>query len=121
MLDTHALIWALEGSSRLSKLARREIANAANEILVSAVCGWEITIKQAMGKLEVPDDLLEAIDAAGFVRCSIGFAETRRLATLPHHHNDPFDRMLIAHALEEGCALITRDAQIARYPIQTIW
>jgi PIN domain nuclease of toxin-antitoxin system len=121
MLDTHALIWALEGSSRLSKPARRLIADPANEILVSAVCGWEIAIKKAMGKLDVPDDLIEAIDDAGFIRRPLGFAEARRLERLPKHHTDPFDRMLIAHALEERCAIVSKDAQIARYPVETTW
>jgi len=121
MLDTHALIWALEGSTRLLKPARRVIADPANEILVSSVCAWEIAIKKSMGKLDVPDDLIEAIDDAGFIRRPLGFAEAARLGRLPKHHSDPFDRMLIAHALEERCAVVTRDAQIARYAIETIW
>lgn len=121
MLDTHALIWALEGSARLSKVARRAIEAPENEILVSAVSAWEIAIKQAMGRLSVPDDLIDAIDEAGFVRRSLGFAEAARLNGLPKHHTDPFDRMLISHALEERCAIVTKDAQIARYPIETLW
>jgi PIN domain nuclease of toxin-antitoxin system len=121
LLDTHALIWALEGSKKLSKIARRVIENPQNEIIVSAASAWEIAIKQAMGKLVVPDDLLEAVDAAGFSRRPLGFAEARRLGSLPNLHGDPFDRMLIAHALEEGAAIVTRDAEIGRYPVQTIW
>jgi PIN domain nuclease of toxin-antitoxin system len=121
LLDTHALIWALEGSPKLSKAARRAIEAPQHEIIVSAASAWEIAIKKAMGRLSVPDDLAEAVDEAGFVRRSIGFGEARRLATLPHHHSDPFDRMLIAHALEEGAAIVTRDAQIARYSVETIW
>jgi PIN domain nuclease of toxin-antitoxin system len=77
--------------------------------------------EKAMGKLDVPDDLNEAIDDAGFVRRPLGFAEARRLEHLPNHHNDPFDRMLVAHALEERCAVVTKDAQVARYPVETIW
>jgi len=121
MLDTHALIWALEGSPRLSKRARRLIADPANEVLVSAVSAWEIAIKKAMGKLDVPDELVGAVDAAGFTRSPLGFAEAARLQGLPRHHSDPFDRMLIAHALEQGCALLTRDPQIARYAVETLW
>jgi PIN domain nuclease of toxin-antitoxin system len=121
LLDTHALIWALEGSKKLSKIARRVIESPQNEIIVSAASAWEIAIKQAMGKLVVPDDLLEAVDAAGFLRRPLGFAEARRLSSLPHLHGDPFDRMLIAHALEEGAAIVTRDTEISRYPVQTIW
>jgi len=121
MLDTHALIWALEGSTRLSKIARRAIEDPANEILVSAVSAWEIAIKKTMGRLDVPDDLIDAVDEAGFVRRPLGFAEAARLDRLPTHHNDPFDRMLIAHALEQQCAIVTKDTQIGRYAVETFW
>jgi PIN domain nuclease of toxin-antitoxin system len=121
LLDTHALIWALEGSSKLSKPARRVIESARNEVLVSAVSAWEIAVKQAIGRLKVPGDLQEAVDAAGFTRKSIGFAEASRLSTLPLIHGDPFDRMLVAHALEEGAAIVTRDEQIAKYPVRVVW
>ncbi len=64
---------------------------------------------------------MEAVDEAGFVRRNLGFAEARRLESLPHHHSDPFDRMLIAHALEEGAALCTRKAQIGSYGVPIVW
>jgi PIN domain nuclease of toxin-antitoxin system len=121
MLDTHALLWALSDSPRLSKTARRVIENGRNEVIVSAVCAWEIAIKTSMGKLRAPDDLIAAVDDAGFTRVAVGFAEARRLASLPHHHGDPFDRMLIAHALEEGTPIVTKDDWIAAYQVQTIW
>jgi PIN domain nuclease of toxin-antitoxin system len=121
MLDTHALIWALADSPRLSKTARRIIVNANNEVLVSAVSAWEIAIKKALGRLKIPDDLIEAVDDAGFVRRPLGFAEARRLQALPQLHADPFDRMLIAHALEEDVPLVTSDESIAKYPVAVIW
>ncbi len=121
MLDTHALIWALEGSPRLSKAARRAVEDTGNEVLVSAVSAWEIAIKKSFGRLNVPDDLLQATDEAGFLRRSLGFAEASRLETLPCHHDDPFDRMLIAHAMEEGASIVTRDPEIAKYRVQTVW
>jgi PIN domain nuclease of toxin-antitoxin system len=121
MLDTHALLWALAASARLSKTARRAIEDPENEILVSAVSAWEMAIKKAMGRLEVPDDLVETIDEAGFTRKALGFAEAKRLQRLPNHHSDPFDRMLICHAMEERCAIVTKDALIARYAIETLW
>ena len=121
LLDTHALIWALEGNPRLSRTARAVLEDAAHEVLVSAVSAWEIAIKTALGRLKVPDDLIEATEAAGFVRRPLGFAEARRLQTLPLHHNDPFDRMLVAHALEEGAAIVTRDPNIARYQVPIVW
>lgn len=121
LLDTHALIWALEGGDRLSPTARELIEDAANQVLVSAASAWEITIKRALGRLEAPDNLVEAIEAAGFDRHPIGFGEMLQLSRLPRHHADPFDRMLVAQALHEGIPIVTRDEQIPRYPVQTIW
>jgi PIN domain nuclease of toxin-antitoxin system len=121
MLDTHALLWALEGSSRLSKRARHAIEDGANEVLVSAVSAVEIAIKKSLGRLKAPDDLPEAIDQIGFVRRPLGFHEARYLETLPPHHTDPFDRLLIAHALEERATLVTRDKAFRAYPVQTLW
>lgn len=121
LLDTHALIWALEGGERLSAPARELIEDPSNEILVSAVSAWEIAIKRALGRLEAPDNLLEAIEDAGFLRRTIGFGEARRLAGLPDHHRDPFDRMLIAQALEDAIPIVTCDTQIARYPVRIVW
>ena len=121
LLDTHALIWALEGSARLSKTARSLIEDTSNEVFVSVVSAWEVAIKKALGRLRVPDDLIEATDEAGFVRRSIGFAEARRLESLPPHHSDPFDRMLVAHALEEGTTIVTRDPDIGRYQVPIVW
>jgi PIN domain nuclease of toxin-antitoxin system len=121
LLDTHALIWALEGSPRLSKTAREVIEDATNEVLVSVVSAWEIAIKKALGRLDVPDNLIEAADEAGFVRRPLGFAEVRRLESLPLHHTDPFDRMLVAHALEAGAAVVTRDPLVARYQVPIVW
>jgi PIN domain nuclease of toxin-antitoxin system len=121
MLDTHALVWALEGSPRLSRLARASIEDPGNDVLVSAVSAVEIAIKKALGRLRVPDDLEEAVDEVGFIRRPIGFAEARRLESLPHHHRDPFDRLLVAHAIEEKAALVTRDRKLAPYDVRILW
>ena len=121
LLDTHALIWAIEDSRRLSGAARSIIVDSHNIVLASAICGWEIAIKKAVGRLSAPDDLEEAIEAAGFTKRLITFADAHRLGSLPLHHHDPFDRMLVAQALEDAVPIVTRDAEIARYPVQTIW
>ncbi len=121
LLDTHALIWALEASPRLSTAAREVIEDPANTILVSVVSAWEIQIKKALGRLATPDNIEDAIEAAGFFKRLVTFADVRHVSTLPRHHRDPFDRMLIAQAIEEGTPLISADPQIARYPIQVIW
>ena len=121
LLDTHALIWALEDSPRLSATARAAIADGKNQVLVSVASGWEIAIKRALGRLDTPDDLEEAIDAAGFDKRLVTFADARRLGSLPAHHRDPFDRMLVAQALEDGVPIVSCDPQIARYQVQIVW
>lgn len=121
LLDTHALLWALEGSENLSELARHTISTLENEVLVSSVSGWEIAIKRALGKLDAPRELGAAIDDAGFMRRLIRFEDTEKLEALPPHHRDPFDRMLVAQALVDGVPIVTRDPWIARYGVQTIW
>ena len=121
LLDTHALIWALEGGARLSEKARAAIEDGENDILVSAVSAWEIEIKKALGRLEAPDDLLEAVDEVGFTKKDLGFSTARRLQKLPLLHKDPFDRMLIATALEEGVPLVSRDRKIAQYDVKLFW
>jgi len=121
LLDTHALIWSVEDSPRLSKKARSIIVDARNIVLASAASAWEISIKKAIGRLSAPDDLEETVEAAGFRKRSITFADARRVTTLPPHHHDPFDRMLVAQALEDGVPIVSRDPQIACYAIQVIW
>jgi len=121
LLDTHALIWALADSDQLSDRAREVIVDLENQILVSATSAIEIAVKRSMQKLEAPDDLLLAIDGAGFIPITIDFATAERLASLPFHHRDPFDRLLIAQALTEGVPIVTRDPAFGAYAVSTIW
>jgi PIN domain nuclease of toxin-antitoxin system len=121
LLDTHALVWALEASPRLSAIARDVIEDSGNTVLVSVVSAWEIEIKKMLGRLAVPDNLEEVIEAAGFSKRLITFADIRHLRALPAHHKDPFDRMLVAQSIAEGVPLVSSDLQIAQYPIQVIW
>lgn len=121
LLDTHALIWSIEDSPRLSVKARAVIEDAGNVVLASAASGWEVAIKKALGRLSAPDDLEAVIEAAGFTKRMITFADAHRAGTLPGHHHDPFDRMLVAQALEDGIPIVSCDPQVARYPIQIIW
>lgn len=121
LLDTHALIWALEDSPQLSPVARRAIEDPTNEPVVNAASAVEIAIKKGLGKLRAPGDLLTAVQSAGFFTTGIGFEEAAVLETLPWHHNDPFDRLLVAHALVAGIPIVTRDPQIARYQVQIVW
>jgi PIN domain nuclease of toxin-antitoxin system len=121
LLDTHALLWALEGSDALSITARETIVSLQNEVLVSSVSAWEIAIQRALGKLEAPRELAAAIDAAGFMRRLVGFEDCEKLQKLPAHHRDPFDRMLISQALVDGIPIVTHDPWISRYGVQIVW
>lgn len=121
LLDTHALIWALEDSPRLSATARSVLEDAGNGVLASAASAWEISIKRALGRLDAPDDLEQAIEAAGFTKRAITFSDARRLGALADHHRDPFDRMLVSQALEDGVPIVSCDPLIARYQVQVVW
>jgi PIN domain nuclease of toxin-antitoxin system len=121
LLDTHAVIWALEDSPLLSAKARAAIEDGGNEVVVSAASALEIAMKKSLGKLRAPSDLFEAVTAAGFVPVNIGFREAALLESLPWHHADPFDRLLVAHAMVQGIPIVTRDPEIARYQVQVLW
>jgi PIN domain nuclease of toxin-antitoxin system len=121
LLDTHSLLWALEDSPRLSSTARLAIVDPENEVLASAASAWEIAIKVGRGKLKVRADLDALIVAAGFIKRAIAFPDARRAGALPHHHGDPFDRILVAQALEDGVPIVTCDPQIQRYGVQILW
>jgi PIN domain nuclease of toxin-antitoxin system len=117
LLDTHALLWWLEDSVELSADARDRIADGSNEVVVSAASAWEMAIKQATGKLRVPDDLVAALEASVLATLPITFDHALRAGSLPPHHQDPFDRMLIAQAMIEGLTIVTRDPHFEPYGV----
>ena len=121
LLDTHVLLWWLDDPRQLSKQAKKAIQDGANRVYVSAAVAWEIAIKKSLGKLDAPDDL------EGMIRCTNRFLalpvmipHALTVLSLPNHHRDPFDRMLIAQAMHEGFHLVTRDQEIAKYPVPQI-
>jgi PIN domain nuclease of toxin-antitoxin system len=120
LLDTHALLWWLDDNQTLSVEARDAIADGRNMVFVSAVVIWEIRIKQALGKLQLPPDFREILDGQAFDELSLTVDHAHRLAELPPHHRDPFDRMLVAQALAERLTIVTRDPEIARYPVRIL-
>jgi PIN domain nuclease of toxin-antitoxin system len=120
LLDTHVLLWWLEDPKKLSERAKKAIQDGRNPVYVSAVVAWEIAIKKALGKLDAPDDLEEVIEASRFLPLPITIPHALAVRSLPDYHRDPFDRMLIAQALHEGFRLVTRDQDIARYPVPQI-
>jgi PIN domain nuclease of toxin-antitoxin system len=120
LLDSHVLLWTLAGSSELKSDLKRKIADPRNDVLVSAASVWEIAIKQRLGKLHVPDNWLEAVEASDLAPLSINFVHAIVAGRLPRHHDDPFDRMLIAQAQTEGLVLVTRDPRFAEYAVELI-
>ncbi len=113
LLDTCTLLWWV-GSDPVSAEAAEAIANPDNGVWVSAASIWEISIKQSIGKLEVRGDLDAAVDE-DFEPLPINAAHARLAGRLPHHHRDPFDRMLVAQAQAQGLTLVTRDRDIQKY------
>ena len=120
LLDTHALIWALENNPTLSTPARNAIIEGKNLVFISSATVWEMSIKQSQGKLETPDNLQEEIDLHRFTQLSINFQHADLAGKLPNIHKDPFDRMLIAQAMIEKLTLVTRDKLIAQYDVAII-
>jgi len=116
------VLWWLAGeSSRISKRAQEEITTADNRAIISAVVVWEVAIKRGLGKLEAPADLLQQLERAGVDLLPISARHADRVGTLPMHHKDPFDRLLIAQAELEGLPIVTADDELKRYGIEVIW
>ena len=113
LLDTHVLLWWSE-EQRISPEAFEAISDPDNIVFVSAASIWEISIKRASGKLRV-DDAIFDVSADDFEPLPITHADARLAGSLPDHHRDPFDRMLIAQALAHDLVLITRDSQMGLY------
>lgn len=121
ILDTHALLWWLSGDSQLGSDARAKIEDRSNEVIISSASLWEITIKQSLGRLEVDIAKINSeIIAQGFKQIGIEIDHLVELVTLPHHHRDPFDRMLIAQARSERVPLMTNDGAMGDYAVQVI-
>jgi PIN domain nuclease of toxin-antitoxin system len=125
LLDTHAFLWWITDDDRLSTTARDAIADGGNEVLFSVVSAWEIATKAALGRLTIEGAIREflpqQIEANAFQVLPIHLRHALRLVDLPEVHRDPFDRMLVAQALEEDLAVITGDRQVAAYPVRVVW
>lgn len=124
LLDTHALLWTLTAPDKLGPQARPVIEAPENEVRASAVSAWEIAVKQQLGKLQLPARaeawLMPAVEATQLDWIDITPLHAVRVQTLPRHHLDPFDRLLIAQALD-GFVLVTKDAEIRKYEVSTLW
>ncbi|GAA4383687.1 type II toxin-antitoxin system VapC family toxin [Agromyces bauzanensis] len=117
LLDTHVLLWWLADDRRLGDDHRDLISDASNIVLVSAMTVAEIAIKTSLGKLAAPDDLLPTLEAGGFDGLTFESRHAEVLRSLPWHHRDPFDRMLIAQAIAEQLTILTADPHFAAYGV----
>ena len=120
LLDAHALLWWLADDPTLDAAARSAIVDPGSDVLVSAATVWEISIKRALGKLEAPDGIRGALDQTGFVGLPITLDDAEAAASLPSHHLDPFDRMLVAQAARIDAVIVTRDAAFRPYGISIL-
>ncbi len=114
-LDTHAFLWWLDDPQLLSKAARKAIGDGKNAVYISAAVIWEISIKRALGKLDAPDDLEAAMAANRFLPLPVTVPHALAVRTLPEHHRDPFDRLLIAQAMTDTVRLYTADTLLPPY------
>jgi len=119
LLDTHVVLWAITGDDTLGAEFLDRLRHDP-DLFLSPVSLWEITIKQAAGKLPGPSDLAERVQGLGFRELPVTHVHAIVAGRLPPHHRDPFDRMLVAQAAVEGLTLATRDASIARYDVAVL-
>ncbi|HET8656197.1 MAG TPA: type II toxin-antitoxin system VapC family toxin [Longimicrobiaceae bacterium] len=125
LLDTHAFLWFIDDDPRLSPRAAARISDPAERVLISVVSLWEITIKLGTGKLTLDRPVAEiweeSLTANDFESLDVTAAHVLALRTLPLHHRDPFDRLLIAQAVAEDLHVVTVDSAFAAYPIERVW
>ena len=125
LLDTHAFIWWMTGSERLSQRARHAIYDDANDTFVSAASAWEIAVKYRRGRLDeaeaIAPDIPGAIADQGFQELPVTVDEAARAGALPGPLNDPFDQMLIAQAVSRDLVLISNESVFDRYVVRRLW
>lgn len=120
LLDSHALLWALHAPDRMRGEAVAVIRDTRRAVYFSAASAWELEIKASKGKLVLPPDWLRAAEATGFLQIPVTAAAGQASARLPWHHADPFDRVLIAQALEHGLQIATRDPVFSSYGVPVL-
>lgn len=125
LLDTHVWLWMLSTPERLNEGVQEALANPDVELWLSVASAWEVAIKHARGKLPLPSTIEELLDVSVHrldVRVMvIGLQHALEAARLPPHHNDPFDRLLIAQAKLEGMTLVSADALVQQYGGRLLW
>jgi len=124
LLDTHTLIWFINGDTKLAKKALETIELSTARVAVSVVSFWEIAIKVSLGKLELTlpfSEIINKVSDNGFETMGVNFDHTLQLAQLPFHHRDPFDRTLIAQTLSEDLIIISKEKIFDEYNVKRIW
>jgi PIN domain nuclease of toxin-antitoxin system len=125
LLDTHVFIWMMTDDSRISPTAKAALADLGNDLWLSAASVWELSIKSAIGKLVFADPLpvfvSEGLIKARASELPVSIRHALQVATMPLHHNDPFDRLLAAQAKVESMALVTVDAKLVPYGVPIVW
>lgn len=120
LIDTHILLWWRTKNPKLVRSARNAIARA-NTVYVSAASAWEVAIKISLGKLELDEPFEAGVVDSQFTLLPINFAHAAAVASLPRHHTDPFDRMLIAQSIVENLSIVTHDEHFRPYGRPVIW
>lgn len=120
LLDTHVFLWWRTRDPRLPVGVRAAIA-LAPLVAVSAASAWEAAIKANLGKLRLQDSFEEGAIASGFTPLAISFRHAELAGALPNHHRDPFDRMLVAQAINEGLTLVSADRRLEPYAVAILW
>lgn len=125
LIDTHVFLWVISSSDRLSEIARSHITERTNQIFLSKVSYWEICLKVSKGTLELEDGWIEAFErerkANRFAWLEIEPWHCEQLISLPHHHKDPFDRLLISQCLSDGLSMISCDEKFRYYDLDIKW
>jgi len=121
LLDTHVVLAWLLDDSDIGARARQHLEDPSNQMIVSAVVVWEVAIKRALGKLQVPMTFVADIVDSDALKLPISLEHAAGVAGLPQHHRDPFDRLLISQALIEGATLVSSDRALQAYDVPVLW
>lgn len=121
LLDTHVALWMATGDERLGLALRQVISDEAGAVFVSVASLWEMRIKANLGKLHLPAAFTEGLAGSGLAILPVNTAHINALDGMPAHHNDPFDRMLVAQARVEGMTLVSADRMMRLHDVPVLW
>lgn len=124
LLDTHTLIWFLDGNEKMTQVARSHIEDADNKNFISIASIWEMAIKISLNKLQMKTPfkkLYDYISENGFEILPLEFEHALQVSILEFHHRDPFDRIIISQAIAENISIVSGDKQFDAYPIKRVW